>query len=170
MIARRLLAVVFVAFALAALAACGGDDDDSGSATCEPARSGSPTPAPSQPAELDGEVVTTVSGLQYIDICQGAGRSPAATDQVSVYYTGWLEAAGAKFDSSVDRGAPNNFAVNGLIPGFTEGLLTMKEGGQRRLIIPPDLAYGSEGFQGLIPPNATLIFDVEIVEIVTPGG
>lgn len=112
------------------------------------------------------EEVTTSSGLKYIDMEVGTGESPSRGQGVSVHYTGTLE-DGTKFDSSVDRNKPFSFTigVGRVIPGWDEGVATMQVGGKRRLIIPPDLGYGAHGAGGVIPPNATLIFDVELLEI-----
>ncbi|HEX5138202.1 MAG TPA: FKBP-type peptidyl-prolyl cis-trans isomerase [Planctomycetota bacterium] len=103
----------------------------------------------------------TASGLEYQVIREGTGKSPGPTAQVAVHYTGWLE-NGTEFDSSVRRGKVSEFALNGVIPGWTEGLQLMKEGAIYRFRIPPALAYGPGG-RDKIPPNATLIFDVELV-------
>jgi FKBP-type peptidyl-prolyl cis-trans isomerase FklB len=108
-------------------------------------------------------VTTTTSGLQFETIKEGAGESPKATDTVKVHYTGTL-IDGTKFDSSIDRGEPISFPLNGVIKGWTEGLQLMKVGGKSRLVIPPEIAYGPGG-QGPIPPNATLVFDVELLGI-----
>lgn len=167
----RLVRLASAAVAAAVLfAACGGGgsgDGGGGVPLCEVAATGAvPTPAPANPPEVSGEIVTTDSGLTYVDVCQGRGEMPQATDQVEVYYTGYLQETGAKFDSSVDRGRPEAFSVSGLIAGFTEGLLSMREGGIRRLIIPGDLGYGPAGNPNAgIPPNAILIFDVQLVAI-----
>ena len=110
--------------------------------------------------------VTTASGLQYTDEVVGAGDTPQRGDYVVVHYTGTLQ-DGTKFDSSLDRGEPFVFqiGVGQVIPGWDEGVGSMKVGGKRKLIIPPDLGYGARGAGSVIPPNATLIFDVELLGI-----
>ncbi len=110
---------------------------------------------------------TTPSGLQYEDTVVGDGSSPRPGQSVQVHYTGWLE-DGTKFDSSVDRGQPFVFPLGQgrVIKGWDEGVAGMKEGGKRRLTIPPDLGYGARGAGGVIPPNATLIFDVELLKVL----
>lgn len=111
------------------------------------------------------KVVTTPSGLKYVDIKEGTGATPQAGQTVEVHYTGTLE-NGQKFDSSRDRGTPFKFKLGAgqVIKGWDEGLSTMKVGGERKLIIPPDLGYGARGAGGVIPPNATLIFDVALLK------
>lgn len=111
-------------------------------------------------------VVTTDSGLQYIDIEEGTGATPQRGQKVTVHYTGTLE-DGTKFDSSRDRGRPFDFTigVGQVIRGWDEGVGTMKVGGRRQLIIPSELGYGARGAGGVIPPNATLIFDVELLGV-----
>ncbi len=105
-------------------------------------------------------IITTASGLQYQVLQEGKGRQPAATDMVRVNYAGSL-VDGREFD----RGEGIEFPLNGVIPGWTEGLQLMKEGGKTRFFIPPDLAYGERGAGGVIPPNATLIFDVDLIAV-----
>ena len=108
-------------------------------------------------------VKSTDSGLQYEVIKEGSGASPKDTDTVKVHYTGTL-ISGEKFDSSRDRNEPAEFPVNGVIPGWTEALKIMKPGAQYKLVIPSKLAYGPQGRPG-IPPNSTLLFDVELLEV-----
>lgn len=110
------------------------------------------------------EVVTTPSGLQYEVVEEGTGRQPSDTDNVTVHYTGRL-IDGTVFDSSVERGTPATFGVNQVIPGWVEALKMMKEGAKWRLFIPANLAYGAQGAGNIIGPNATLIFDVELIKI-----
>ena len=109
-------------------------------------------------------VVQTESGLQYMVLKEGTGIKPAATDTVTVHYTGKL-IDGTVFDSSVERGEPATFPLDKVIPGWTEGLQLMSEGSQYRLFIPSELAYGSKGAGDKILPNATLIFDVQLIKV-----
>ena len=111
------------------------------------------------------EVTTTASGLQYEVLAEGAGESPAASDQVVVHYTGKL-IDGTVFDSSVERGEPATFGVTQVIPGWVEALQMMKPGAKWRVFIPSNLAYGPQGAGGVIGPNATLIFDVELLQVI----
>ena len=111
------------------------------------------------------EVKTTATGLQYEVIKEGDGAQPAATDQVEVHYTGKL-IDGTVFDSSEERGVPATFGVTQVIPGWVEALQLMKAGSRWRLYIPSDLAYGPNGAGGIIGPNVTLIFDVELLKVI----
>ncbi|GAB1542779.1 FKBP-type peptidyl-prolyl cis-trans isomerase [Scytonema sp. NUACC21] len=117
-------------------------------------------------AKPDANVVTTPSGLKYVEIKEGTGATPKTGQTVVVHYTGTLE-NGKKFDSSRDRNQPFSFklGVGQVIKGWDEGLSTMKVGGRRQLTIPANLGYGARGAGGVIPPNATLIFDVELLDI-----
>jgi peptidylprolyl isomerase len=121
-------------------------------------------------AQSAAKPVTTASGLQYIDTKPGTGAQPKQNQTVVVHYTGWLYANGTKgkkFDSSVDRNEPFEFPVGAgrVIRGWDEGVGSMKVGGKRTLIIPPALGYGANGAGGVIPPNATLMFDVELLGV-----
>ena len=115
-------------------------------------------------AETNMEEVATSSGLKYIDVVVGKGESPKQGSSVTVHYTGYLT-DGKKFDSSVDRKEPFQFVLGmgRVIKGWDEGVATMKVGGKRKLIIPPQLGYGSRGAGNVIPPDAELIFDVELL-------
>ena len=115
---------------------------------------------------MEQPMITTPSGLRYADLVEGAGPSPATGDQVQVHYTGWLE-SGSKFDSSVDRGQPFVFPLGAgrVIRGWDEGVATMKVGGKRRLVISPHLGYGDRGAGRVIPPGATLVFEVDLLGI-----
>jgi len=110
-------------------------------------------------------VVETKSGLQIQTTTEGSGANPTASDMVRVHYTGKL-IDGTKFDSSHDRGQPAEFPLRGVIPGWTEGLQLMKVGGKATLVIPPNLGYGVQGSPPTIPPNATLVFDIELLDII----
>lgn len=131
----------------------------------EPAKSAPPTAAVAPPTEL-----------QRTDIVKGTGEGISQGQVAVVHYTGWLfdptapEQKGTKFDSSRDRGEPFKFAIGAgqVIRGWDEGVQGMQPGGQRRLVIPPDLAYGDRGAGGVIPPGATLVFDVELLAIEEP--
>jgi len=149
------LLVLFLFITGVAIAACS-DKDAKPAGEAKPAAAGAAVPE---------AAVTTASGLSYVDLVVGNGPRPASGKPVKVHYTGWLE-NGTKFDSSVDRGEPFVFTIGAgeVIPGWDEGVMTMKVGGKRRLIVPARLGYGEAGAGGVIPPNATLIFEVELLD------
>jgi FKBP-type peptidyl-prolyl cis-trans isomerase len=130
-----------------------------------PAMEGGITMAADERQHNTAETVTT-SGLTYVDLTMGEGDVAVAGKTATVHYTGWLE-NGRKFDSSVDRGQPFSFPLGAgrVIKGWDEGVQGMKIGGKRKLTIPPGLGYGARGAGGVIPPNATLIFDVELLGV-----
>jgi len=147
---RRLVAALAAMIAL--VAATGGRADDPGQ------------------TEKEKKMTKTESGLQYRDIKEGTGEKPTKGQTCVMHYTGWLwedGAKGKKFDSSVDRGEPFDFPIGTgrVIKGWDEGVLSMKVGGKRELLIPPSLGYGSRGAGRVIPPNATLLFEVELLKI-----
>ena len=129
--------------------------------------------APASVNEGQSKLNATPDNLQKIDVKQGTGTEAVAGHTVVVHYTGWLydsskpDSHGAKFDSSRDRNAPFSFALGAgrVIKGWDQGVAGMKVGGQRSLVIPPQLGYGARGAGGVIPPNATLIFDVELLDV-----
>jgi FKBP-type peptidyl-prolyl cis-trans isomerase len=141
--------LIFVFVLIALLGAASGRADDT-----------------SSPTKVTGKAKSTSSGLEYWDIKVGTGTTAASGKQVTVHYTGWLT-TGKKFDSSVDRGQPFMFALGAgqVIKGWDQGVAGMKVGGKRQLRIPPELGYGPRGAGGVIPPNATLIFDVELLGV-----
>ena len=129
-------------------------------------KSPSAKPNTSAPTKVTGDGVKTPSGLQYWDIKLGTGDAAKEGSRVRVHYTGWLT-SGKKFDSSVDASKPFDFRIgNGdVIKGWEEGVAGMKVGGKRQLRIPPNLAYGKDGYPGVIPPDATLIFDIQLLGV-----
>jgi len=143
---RASFILVQVLVALCTVATCGAEEQESGKGA--------------------GKMVTTESGLQYMDLVVGAGRQAELGDTATVHYTGWL-ADGKKFDSSLDRGQPFSFPLGArrVIAGWDEGVAGMKVGGRRTLMIPSALGYGSRGAGEAIPPNADLIFEVELLEV-----
>jgi FKBP-type peptidyl-prolyl cis-trans isomerase FkpA len=171
-VAHTLLATGALLFATSVFAA---DTDPQAAPAAPPAAApaSAPASAPTAPSSMTAsDVVTTESGLQYRELAVGTGESAAAGNMVSVHYTGWLQNAdgsrGKKFDSSRDRGEPIEFPLGTgkVIKGWDEGINGMKVGGRRRLVIPSNLAYGSRNVgNGLIPPNSTLIFEVELVKV-----
>ena len=127
-------------------------------------------PATASIAQTAGKTMTTPTGLQITDTKVGTGATPKTGQICVMHYTGWLYqngAKGQKFDSSVDRGQPFEFPIGTrrVIAGWDEGVATMKVGGKRTLVIPPTLGYGARGAGGVIPPNATLIFEVELLDV-----
>ena len=126
-------------------------------------------PGPVSPgpwSDVGFDIAVTESGLQYVDFLIGEGSSPTPQSEIIVHYSGFLD-DGTLFDSSYVRGTPIRFSLEGgeLIPGWIEGVLTMKEGGKRKLIIPPHLGYGDNGYRKQIPPNATLVYDIELLMV-----
>jgi FKBP-type peptidyl-prolyl cis-trans isomerase len=161
---RALAAVV----AMLAIAGCQESKTTSDSASTTATTTTPATPPAAAPGATAGteQVVTMPNGLKYQDLKVGDGTIAESGTSVSVHYTGWLT-DGTKFDSSVDRGTPFNFRLGAgqVIRGWDEGVKGMRVGGKRKLTIPPDLGYGAEGAGGVIPPNATLVFDVELLGV-----
>ena len=116
-------------------------------------------------AHAQAKPVTTKSGLVYESVKEGTGASPKASDTVKVHYKGTFPDSGKEFDSSYKRGEPTEFPLNRVIPCWTEGVQRMKPGGKAKLVCPPSIAYGARGAGGVIPPNATLHFEVELVSV-----
>ena len=124
------------------------------------------TPAAAAPAAAKAAAaVTTATGLVYQSLREGTGPSPKASDTVRVHYRGTFPESGKEFDSSLARGEPIEFPLKGVIPCWTEGVQRMKPGGKAKLVCPPSIAYGARGAGGVIPPNATLNFEVELIAV-----
>lgn len=123
------------------------------------------TPENKSDVATDSTYAVTSTGLKYVILKEGTGLSPKAEDTVMVHYVGQL-LDGTQFDSSISRGTPATFPLNGVIPGWTEGLQLMKEGGRAVFYIPSELAYGERGAAGAIPPNSDLIFYVELIQVI----
>lgn len=170
---KKVLAMAMAVALMMGMASCNGNSTDTSSSTTEET-----TPDYGQQIKdnktlgrefmeqnaKNDSVVQTKSGLQYMILQEGNGAKPGPTDEVTVHYTGRL-LDGTVFDSSVDRGEPATFPLDQVIPGWTEGLQLMSEGSKYRLFIPSELAYGSQGSGDKILPNATLIFDVELIKV-----
>jgi FKBP-type peptidyl-prolyl cis-trans isomerase len=162
--------VVCSAFLVSVISGCGEENSTMG--TTQPAvptgpAKGGPVAADSKAGNPQGEkIVTTATGLQYVDQVIGTGAEAKPGMNVSVHYTGWLT-NGTKFDSSKDRGQPFEFplGMGRVIRGWDEGVAGMKIGGKRKLTIPSELGYGARGAGGAIPPNATLVFEVELLGV-----
>jgi FKBP-type peptidyl-prolyl cis-trans isomerase len=162
---RRLLTLLTLALSATLLAGCGDEPTKLRKRGAE--KSGQvKTKSPEKPTESDAKVVTTASGLKYQDLKVGDGEEAKKGNNVEVNYTGWLK-DGTKFDSSLDRDEPLEFklGIDPLIKGWHEGVAGMKVGGKRKLMIPPELGYGASGRGDKIPPNAELIFEIDLLGI-----
>jgi FKBP-type peptidyl-prolyl cis-trans isomerase len=161
---RRSLVSIAVIAGLVLIVACGGNEEK----TTTPSVTANATAAQTGggPPPVSAQPTVTASGLKIIEIEAGTGDEAQKGQTVSVHYTGWL-ADGTKFDSSLDRGQPLSFVLGAgqMIPGFDEGVAGMKVGGERRLILPPGLAYGAQGRPPKIPANSELTFDVQLVSL-----
>ncbi|MFN8548274.1 MAG: FKBP-type peptidyl-prolyl cis-trans isomerase [Candidatus Eisenbacteria bacterium] len=158
----------FSLLVVVALLGCGGaqkSDHGAGASGAQPSPAAT-KPADSAKSEKGGTVVTTPSGLKYEELVVGTGATPVKGQKVTVHYTGWLT-DGSKFDSSRDSGRPyvTAIGVGAVIAGWDEGILTMKVGGKRKFTVPPGLAYGAAGRPPVIPPNSTLVFEVELLGV-----
>jgi FKBP-type peptidyl-prolyl cis-trans isomerase FkpA len=160
MVAMRFLSFAFSALALVTVTAC---TPPSSPPPAQPM--GNATSVPSNLGAVTGSAkVTTASGLVFESMQTGSGPSPKATDTVKVHYRGTFP-DGREFDSSYKRGQPTSFPLNRVIPCWTEAVQLMKPGGKARITCPPQIAYGERGAGGVIPPNATLMFDIELISI-----
>ena len=169
MIKQILIAIGLIAI-FATFAVAGDPVDKTDSTKAEPQKEEEKMTTDDSKKAAEPEKIATKSGLTYMDLVVGEGDEAVAGQMVEVHYTGWLDDGGKKgkkFDSSVDRGKPFGFPLGGgrVIKGWDEGVAGMKVGGKRTLIIPPALGYGERGAGGVIPPNATLIFDVELIKV-----
>jgi FKBP-type peptidyl-prolyl cis-trans isomerase len=161
---RQLALLILLALATLLLAQAGKTTAPAAGAKATDKKSADKQPA--GPTKVSGNPVTTASGLKYWEIKKGSGATAVAGKQVSVHYTGWLT-DGKEFDTSLDTGEPIKFELGSgkVIKGWDEGIGGMKVGGKRQLHIPPELGYGARGAPPTIPPNATLIFDVQLVGV-----
>ena len=169
MFKHTLIAIGLIAI-FASFAVAGDPVDNTDSTKAEPKKEEKKMTADDSKKAKEPEKIATKSGLTYMDLVVGEGAEAVAGQPVDGHYTGWLDDGGKKgkkFDSSVDRGKPFAFLLGGgrVIKGWDEGVAGMKVGGKRTLIIPPALGYGERGAGGVIPPNATLIFDVELLKV-----
>lgn len=156
-----------LALSVAGLAGCGSENaTESGAEQPAAEQPAAEAPSASEPKATDAAQAEEVTELKIEDLKKGEGDEALAGDNVVVHYTGWLT-DGTRFDSSVDRGEPFSFQLGAgeVIPGWDQGVAGMRVGGKRKLTIPPDMGYGAAGAGGVIPPNATLIFEVELLEI-----
>lgn len=162
--ARIYLTFVLVSFVSLGIAACGDGPDEPSPSDTSSTQGDSSAQEETVLLFDEAKATTTDSGLRYIDEVEGTGTQPTPQSNVVVHYRGVLT-DGTQFDSSYERGQPAEFRVGGVIPGFAEGILGMKEGGKRILYIPWQLAYGEAGNPPVIPQRADLIFEVELVEV-----
>lgn len=168
---QNLIRISAIGAVIAVVSACGPKKTDDTMETAPDATTevtvteSAPAPSESTPT-VAGDTITTASGLKYVIIQQGTGPKPVTGKMVAVHYTGYLT-DGTKFDSSVDRGEPIKFPIGTgkVIKGWDEGIAILNTGSKARLIIPSELGYGAEGYDPIIPPSSTLIFDVELVAV-----
>ncbi|MBD3226325.1 MAG: FKBP-type peptidyl-prolyl cis-trans isomerase [Caldithrix sp.] len=162
---RKLISYFMIPFIMMLMLSCGSDKQKD-SAEQQSGNEAARKKANTKDFSIPEDAVTTESGLKYVELKEGSGDQPQTGQKVVVHYTGWTM-DGKKFDSSVDKGQPFSFTIGKgeVIAGWDEGISTMKEGGKRRLFIPSELAYGERGIPGVIPPNAMLVFDAELLSI-----